>query len=99
MFYREFSTDDVADWIEDAANACLTDYDDDVPMHMRISDQVDNNIAYAANAIAIIAYYDVFAAVRGDFSCYEDSPAARFEQDVRNRVDELCEEQGIAIPE
>ena len=99
MFYREFSTDDVADWIEDAANACLTDYDDDVPLSARISEQTDNNTAYAANAIAIIAYYDVFAAVHGDFSCYEDSPAGLFEQDVYDKVVELCEEQGIEIPD
>lgn len=90
MFFEAFSDESVEDMIDDCAQRMIDDYDEDVCEEERLLDVVENAAMYACDAIAIIAYYGVFDALKG---CdYEDSPIAQFERDVWCKYLELKEE-------
>lgn len=89
MFFAEFSTDDVPKWIDECAGRVADDdeWADGISFYERCTYAADNYVCYAANAVAIIAYYGVFNFMGG---CdYEDSPEARFIGDVYQRAIEL----------
>lgn len=80
MWFESFTDEDVHDWIDDCAQRMIDDYDDDVDETTRLQEVVENYTCYAADAIKLVAYYDVFDVIAGcDF---DDSPIARFENDV-----------------
>lgn len=91
MFFEAFSDESVEDMIDSCAQQMIDDYDDDVDVETRLYEVIEWATMYACDAIAIIAYYGVFDALKG---CdYEDSPLRQFESDVLNRYYEIKEEE------
>lgn len=99
MYFREFSTDVVDDWIEGYAGECIDNYDDDLPLSERVCDATEMIGCYAADALALVAYYGLFEACNGGRSDFEDSPIAQFQNDVYYRALLMAKERGITIPE
>ena len=97
MYFSEISTDDVRDWINQAAYNVVNNYDDDAPIWPRVYDEADSYTCYVKEALTICAYYDVFDVVNG---CdWEDSPRKQFENDIYDAALAIAESENVKIPE
>lgn len=96
MIYREFTTEDVEDWIEDDAQDAYALYKErgsGSDTYGCAIDGIGDRMAWSGDALAIIAWSgNVFDACSGDCSCYEDSPAHMYEEAVHNRLLQLINE-------
>lgn len=96
MFIREFDSDDVDGWIEDAAQKVVDNYDDDVRFEERVADVCDNMIYEWRDYLVLIAYYGPKEACVGGVD-YEDSAYRKFEDAVYFRAKQMLEDEGYDV--
>jgi len=95
----DFTTDDVPLMIADAAQNCLDDYDDDVPLYERVDNEMEGFTMYYRDQLMLIAYYGLISESFTGQVDFEDSAYAQFEDDVYEAAKKLFEDEGREVPE
>lgn len=70
------------DLIEQTALDAIDNYEEGADLYDCVIDACNDNTMFYAEQLILIAYYGTTEAFTGDFASYEDSPAAKFCQDV-----------------
>ena len=96
MFIQEFDSDMVEDWIEDAAQNVIDNYDDSVSFNERVIDTCDRMIDEWRDYLILIAYYGPKEACVGGVD-FEDSAYSKFEDAVYFRAKEMLEDEGYDV--
>lgn len=94
MFHKEFDDCKVSDWIRECAEEAVSmmresDNDD---LSACVFNAVDGYFIYNDDALALVAYYDVFDCAFGRNESWEDCPAAKFESDVYELAQQMLDE-------
>lgn len=95
----DFTTDDVPLMIADAAQSCLDDYDDDVPLYERVDNAVESYTMYYRDQLMLIAYYGLIHESFIGQVDFEDSTCSQFEDDVYEAAKKFFEDEGRKVPE
>lgn len=77
------------DLIEQAAQDAIDSYEEGADLYEYVTDACDYHTMFYAEQLVLIAYYGTTEAFTGDFASYEDSPAAKFCQDVYELAEKL----------